>query len=212
MVFNSLSRLTAKQLILSNIYLGDNIKFFNVKIKPYLLGKRANSHIINIYYTKIQFKVIINLILNLVYRRQNILIVKELDFFNITTALNFKNLFYYDKKWIGGVLTNFSIINQSKKFLETNNKLNSLGVMGYLPALIFIFNLNISKNALFEAFNLEIPTSAIINTSSQNFELINYPVLGNNTTFESLYYYALILKNSFIQGKQKEKLKILRVL
>ena len=207
-----ISRLTGEQLILSNVYLGDNLAFVNVKLKPYLYGFKNGFHILNIVFTKIQFNILINNIINLVALRQKILIVKDLDYYNLTLSLNSKNVFYYNKKWIGGVLTNFRVVRKCEKFFDNNKYSNNLSLMRYMPSMVFLFNVNISKWALFEAYNLEIPLSAIINSNSQFFEFVNYPVIGNNQTFESIYLYVNVLKNAFLKGKKKERLRILHIL
>jgi ribosomal protein S2 len=81
-----------------------------------------------------------------------------------------------------------------------------------MPSLIFIFDTKISKWPLFEAYNLEIPTSSIINSSSLYIDFINYPVIGNNKSFEAIYLYVNFIRNAIMKGKQKERLKILRIL
>jgi ribosomal protein S2 len=59
---------------------------------------------------------------------------------------------------------------------------------------------------------LDIPVAAILNSDSEYFEFINYPIIGNNKSFESLYLYVTVIKNAFLKGQQKERLKILRIL
>lgn len=54
--------------------------------------------------------------------------------------------------------------------------------------------------------------AAILNSDSEYFEFINYPIIGNNKSFESLYLYVTVIKNAFLKGQQKERLKILRIL
>lgn len=209
---NKSLRLTINQLVLSNVYMGDNYQFINTKIKPFLLGYKNGYHIINLSFTCIQIKLLINILINLVSLRQKILIVKDLDFFNLTIFLNYNNVFFYNKKWIGGVLTNFRTVRKSSKFKEDNIYYNTLGVMRYLPAIVFLFNTNISKWALLEAHSLEIPVASIINSNSIGLDFINYPIVGNNQSFEAIYLYVNVLKNAIIKGKQKERLNIMRIL
>lgn len=205
-------KINLEQLLLSNAYLGDNSSFLNEKLKPYLLGYKNGFHILNISFTLWQLKLLVNFILNIVSLRQKILIVKELDFFQFNKLLSIPNVFYYDKKWIGGVLTNFRIVRKSEKFLGDNKYPNKLVSMRFLPSLVFLLDINLSRWALNEASNLEIPISAVINSNSVNFNIVNYPVIGNNMSFEALYLYLNIIKNAVLKGKQKERLNILRIL
>lgn len=89
--------LTIAQLISSNVYLGNNSAYISSAIKPFLLGRRNGFYIINLSFTYIQFKVLINLIIGIVAKRGKILIVNEKDLFNLNLVLNYKNIFYCDK-------------------------------------------------------------------------------------------------------------------
>ena len=206
-------RLTISQLMLSNIYLGDNFAFVNIKIKPFLLGYKNGYHLINLSFTQIQFKIVLKVIINLIINRQKILIVKNNDFYNLNYYFNNKNVFFYIKKWIGGLLTNFRLVRKNKIFASKELlAVNNINFLRYMPSLIFIFDTKISKWPLFEAYNLEIPTSSIINSSSLYIDFINYPVIGNNKSFEAIYLYVNFIRNAIMKGKQKERLKILRIL
>lgn len=207
-----LSRLTVKQLTLSNVYLGTGSLFLNTKIKPYILGTKGTSYVFNLSFTFFQLKQLMAVVLNIISYRQKILLVKDVSFYKFVDQLLVKNLFYYEKKWIGGVLTNYRMVRRSKKFLTENQASNSIVSLRYMPSLLFLFNVNQSKWALFEGYNLEIPISAVVSNDSCYFDQINYPIVGNNKSFESVYLYISLLKNAVLAGKRKEKLKILRIL
>jgi len=201
-------KLTLNQLLLSNVHVGNISKFLNVKIKPFLLGKKNNTYILNISSTSTQLKLFINILINLISFRQKLLIVKDRDYFNFSSLLKLKNIYYYDKKWIGGSLTNFRRVRRSRKFIKDNNTFNGLGSMRYIPSLVFFFNTNVAKWTLFESINLDIPIASIISTNSHNIEYVTYPIVGNNQTFESLYLYLYLIRNAILKGKQKELLNL----
>lgn len=198
-------------MLLSNVHLGHTSRFLNTKIKPFLLGYRNNIHILNISFTSFQFKLLLNLIINLTSLRQKILLVNDKSFFNFRSLLRLKNIFYVDKKWIGGSLTNFRRVRKSQKFKEFNNFYNGLGALRYMPSLVFFFDINMSKWPLIECSNLGIPVSAIVDSNTQFFNFINYPIVGNNQSFEAIYLYLNILRNAVIKGRQKELLRILKI-
>ena len=108
-------------------------------------------------------------------------------------------------------MTNFRRVRRSRKFIKDNNTFNGLGSMRYIPSLVFFFNTNVAKWTLFESINLDIPIASIISTNSHNIEYVTYPIVGNNQTFESLYLYLYLIRNAILKGKQKELLKILRI-
>ncbi len=204
-------KLTINQMLVSNIHVGHTRRFLNVKIKPYLLGHRNNIYILNISHTSAQFKILINILINLISTRQKLLIIKDRDVFNFRDSLNLKNVFFYDKKWIGGALTNFKKVRQSKIFKLNNNFYTGLGSMRYMPSLVFFFDSNLSKWALIESSNLEIPIGSIVDTNTNFLDYINYPIIGNNKSFEAMYLYLNLIKNAVLKGRQKELLKILRI-
>lgn len=205
-------RLNISQMLMSNIHLGHTCKFLNIKIKPYLLGYRNNVYILNLVHTTNQFKLFCNIIINIVSLRHKLLIVKDKDIFNLRKTSQVKNVFYYDKKWIGGVLTNYKKVRTSLRFKEENNSFNSLRAMRRMPSLVFFFDPDLSHWALKEASNLGIPVGGVIDTNINLLNFINYPIVGNNKSFESVCLYFDVIKNAAIKGRQKELLKILRII
>lgn len=76
---------------------------------------------------------------------------------------------------------------------------------------MFLVDVNLSMSALFEGHNLHIPISSIVNTDCLYFDSINYPIIGNNQSFECVYLYMNILKNAIRLGIQKEYRKVLQI-
>jgi hypothetical protein len=95
---NNYFKLTISQMMASNVYLASSNEYLNTAIKPFLLGKRNGFYIINLSFTFLQFRILINFILNIVSLRRKILIVKEHDVFNTNLLLNYGNIFYCDNK------------------------------------------------------------------------------------------------------------------
>lgn len=205
-------KLSVSQMLLSNIHVGNTTRFLNVKIKPYLFGRRGSVYLFNISTTYVQLKLFLTLLINLVSRRRKLLIVKDRDFYNFQSLLNIRHTYYYYKKWIGGSLTNFRKVRKSPKFKVDNNFYFGLGAMRYIPSLVFFFNPNLSHWALKESVNLDLPIASIINANSAYSSFITYPIGGNNQSFEAVYLYTFLIKNALVKGRQKEKLKILRLI
>ena len=205
-------KLTINQMIISNIHIGHSKKFLNVNIKPFLLGYRNNVSILNIFYSPIQMRIVINFFINIISLRQRILIVKDRDIFNFRNFFYLKNIYFFDSKWVGGTLTNFRKVRRSSKLKENNNILNSINSMRYLPSAVFFFDIDSSKWAAIEAFNLDIPVVSVVDSNTMLFSYINYPIIGNNKSFEALYLYTNIIRNAILKGYQKEMLNILQII
>jgi ribosomal protein S2 len=97
-MYKNLSRLGINQLVLSNVCLGGYISDVNIRLKPFILGSKSNYHILDISYTHIQLKLLINVLINIISLRQKVLIVKDLDFYNLLIDFNYKNIFFYNVK------------------------------------------------------------------------------------------------------------------
>jgi len=202
-------QLSIEQLLLVNAHLGHTRKFLNIKVKPYLMGQRVNIYLINVSYTTQQFKVFLNVLMNLFSLRKKLLIIKDYTFFNFKLIMSNSLIYYYDKKWIGGILTNFKKVRRNLKFL---NSKNSLQEMKSLPAMVFFLDINFSYWPILEAMNLDIPISAIIDTNSKWIDTINYPIAANNKSFEVNVLFLHMIKNALIRGEQKEISKVLRII
>jgi ribosomal protein S2 len=81
-----------------------------------------------------------------------------------------------------------------------------------MPSLVFFFDVDLSRWALIEAANLEILVVSIVDSNTSLINHINYPIIGNNKSFESLFLYLSIIVNSVLKGHQKELLKILNII
>lgn len=211
----NLTKLSAYQLTLSNIHVGHSLSFLRYEIKPYLQGKRGGVSIFNLTYTQLQIKMCINFVSKIIAKRQKILILKENDFFKTIRLFESKKfaryLIYYDQKWIGGVLTNFKVIRQCPKLLQQSPDYTHVRYMAYFPSFMFTPDTNVSKWFLYEAYNLQIPSSSIIDTNSEFFHMVNYPIMGNNKSYESIYFFLHIMRNTILRGMQRECLKLLRL-
>lgn len=91
-------KLSFKQLMLSNVFLGSRKASFNMIMKPFILGYRGSFCILNLSHTYIQFKLLVCVLFNIIFLRKNVLIVKENDLCDFKINLQAENLYFYDKK------------------------------------------------------------------------------------------------------------------
>jgi ribosomal protein S2 len=204
-------KISYKQLMLSNVFLGSRKESFRMIMNPFIFGYRGPFCILNLFYTYIQFKLLVYILINIVLLRKKILVIKEDDLYNFKLNFKSKSLYFYNKKWIGGCLTNFKVVSRHPKFLELSKSFLSLRNLKFLPSFLFLFDPNISEYALFEGYTLGILTSGIANSDCYFFESINYPIIGNTECYESMYLYMHIIKDSIKLGRVKEYRKIAHV-
>ena len=135
-------QLSIEQLLVVNAHLGHTRKFLSIKVKPYLIGQRANIYLINISNTAYQFKILLNVLVNLFSLRKKLLIIKDFAFFDFKLIMSNPLIYYYDKKWIGGLLTNFKKVRRNSKFIKGKNNLQN---MKTLPSIVFFLDINFGR-------------------------------------------------------------------
>lgn len=215
-------KLSLKQLIVSGIHIGNSKDSFNNQIKPYLFGYYYLFFIINLYYTNFQLKIILQLITKLTFLRQKLFFVKCSGFGSMVdqfSKLRVNNLFFYNFTWIGGFLTNFKEVRNhwlkkdlrlkiTDKLKLTLHQRTSLTELIFFPSLIIFFD-NYSLDAIQEVNRVDIPIVGIIDTNSSHLNLLNYLIVGNNSSYGSLFLYYNLFYNSIKIGLQKENFTVL---
>lgn len=219
-----LVKLTLKQLIHSGVHIG-YLKFsLNRKLKSYILGYYNHFYLINLYYTNLQLKLLVNIIVKLISSNQQIFFIQSNNFFLLKKTLKQKtrkSFFIYDANWIHGFLTNFKLLRQhyfekyvlnpkktSNLPVFTNSRYLSYYTIKFFPSLILFFD-DYTPEALKEASHLGIPTGGIIDTQFKYIKYLNYPILGNNKSYNSLLLYYTVFLNAVLKGLQHENFKIL---
>lgn len=198
------------QLLAVNAHVGNTARSLNTKLKSFLVGIRKKWYILDINISVIQYKLIMSLIIRLVIKRHKILAIRDFDSYNIRDHLTFRSMFIWDKKWIGGALTNLKEVRSGEKFLKNKSK-NGLHLLKRMPSLICFFDINKSHYALREASYLNIPIVSLIDTDSKAFELVNYVIPSNNKGLSSVLLYLNVIRNGVIRGRQQEIIKILNL-
>ena len=201
--------LNINQLLFANMHIGHTLKFFNDKLKGILIGLRKNLCILNINHSIWQFKLVGNLIINTISKRHKLLIVRDCTYLKLQSYFSLNNVIFYEKKWIGGSLTNFKSVRVSSRF--KNISLKELYQNRRIPSIIFFFDINKSKWALLEGYNLGIVTVSLIDTDSNFSEQVVYPIIGNNKNIDSILLYLFFLRNSVIRGYKTEIVRVLYI-
>ena len=142
---------------------------------------------------------------------------------------------YVDKRWLGGMLTNYKTIRQSIRRLRdletqstdgtfekltkkealsrqrTMEKLeDSLGGikdMGGLPDALFVVDVDHERIAITEAKKLQIPVIGIVDTHS-NPDGVDYVIPGNDDAIRSIRLFVEAIADSVIEGQSESNADI----
>jgi small subunit ribosomal protein S2 len=161
-------------------------------MSKYIIGTINDIHIINIEYTIITLRNIINFLENLIINKGKLMIfinnVNNIN--NILSTLSYKYI-QYNSKEKNGMFTN-------KKYVSCNeNK--------YIPDVLFIFNVNKYIYTIKEANKLKIPIIALVD-SNCNPSNITYPIPGNNDSIQSIQLIGNLINKVILHSLIKDKL------
>lgn len=187
--------LTLKQLLKAGLHLGHQKKRWNPKMSMYLIGIIKDIHIINLEYTIIILKKIIDVIHNTIINKGKILfLINNInDITNIINKISNKHIQVIDGKEIHGIFTNKDLYNYSK-----SSKL-------FIPDALFITNMNNYIYTINEANKLRIPIISFVD-SNCNPTLITYPIPGNNDSIQSIQFLYNLLNNIILNAIIKENI------
>ena len=206
--------ISKEYLIESGVHFGHPTQKWNPAFKKYIVGQKNGIHIINVQNTIDNLHIAVKELVKIASNGGNILFVgtkkqaKEI----IQEGADKCGMFYVNERWLGGTLTNFSTIKRSIKRLKIlekessdiyknltkkelnglnreHNKLSDLhrGIrdMRYLPAALFVVDVNNEKIAILEAKRLGIPIFALVDSNADPLQ-VDYAIPGNDDSIKSI--------------------------
>lgn len=144
--------------------------------------------------------------------------------------------FYINRRWPGGLFTNFNILKRSvfnlikmeeelamgsdhlvkKEVLIKEREVDRLNriyegikFMDKLPSLIIVIDSKVEEIAIKEARIAGIPTVALIDTNCDP-DLVDYPVPANDDSLKSISLYVELFGEAVLNGRKSEGLIALR--
>lgn len=213
-----------KQLQTYNISLGASRYAWNSHMSLFILGMRGDLFCLNLQYSAICIKKILNVMQRIAKKKKIILFVIPPFVYlksvlkqdlNYTKQLlwNLKNISLLSVvNWFFGLLTNFKVVNKNYKILPINR----------LPDILFVLVNKITEvtdfiNIAREGFAMNLLTFGLTD-SSQNPYTYHYTIPSNSKAFETItffyrffccYFFILNLRlySNFFSALIKFKLK-----
>jgi small subunit ribosomal protein S2 len=228
-----------QELLEAGMHFGHLTRRWNPKMKPYIYGVRNGIHIIDLSKTVRQFQGALDFLRESVGRGADILFVgtKRQAQDIIRDEAVRCNMFYINRRWLGGTLTNFRTIKASidrlkdlqkkkadgtfsvlsKKELlmvdrEIEKLLYSLGgiqEMKKLPGIMVMIDPNLEHIALHEANVLNIPIIALADTNCDP-DMIDHLVAGNDDALRSIRLFLNKIADEALEGLKIRELNVRR--
>jgi small subunit ribosomal protein S2 len=200
-------------------------------MREYIFGARNNIHIINLEQTVPALNEAMAYVRNTAAKKNKVLFVgtKRNAGKIVKEQAERCGMPYVDKRWLGGMLTNYKTIRQSirrlrdletqfgdgtftqltkKEALSRQRDLDKLEIslggikeMGGLPDIIFVVDVDHERIAITEANKLGIPVVGIVDTNS-NPDGVDYVIPGNDDAIRSVRLFVQAIADAAIAGTE----------
>jgi len=219
-----------KQLLEAGAHFGHHTSYWHPKAKKYIFTQRNSIHIIDLEQTVTMLEKACTFVQDLAARGQNILFVgtKKQAQQTIEEEATRCGMSYVNQRWLGGMLTNFAVIQAridhlvrlenkrdkgeldllpkkervkiEKEIFHLNTQMGGFKEMTTLPIALFIADPIKDKIALTEAKKLAIPVIAIVDTNC-NPDGIDHPIPANDDAVKSIKLICSKIADAIIGGK-----------
>jgi small subunit ribosomal protein S2 len=226
--------ISMKHLLEAGVHFGHQTRRWNPKMAPYIFTERNGIYIIDLQKTVRKIDEAYMFVRNLAMEGKSILFVgtKKQAQESIEQEATRCNMFYVNRRWLGGMLTNFSTIRmrvdrlneidkmeQNGRFdvlpkkevirlenerAKLNANLGGIREMKSLPGALFVVDPHKEAIAVAEARKLGIPIVAIVDTNCDPDE-IDYIIPGNDDAIRAVKLIAGKLADAVLEGRQGEQ-------
>jgi small subunit ribosomal protein S2 len=220
-------------LIKIRLHLGHKQNNLNSKLTSYIYGTRHNINIYNLDKLWKPYRYLYYSLVQNFARRNSFFIIgtnKNLPMSNILEKLlneypfksqedySFYISGYVDRKWIGGLFSNWKIFSEFIQYLDssTSNFSKRFRYLKYFPYLKGIRNLakmplpdfyvflDKDEDAFFELKKMHVPMIGLVDTDMDPDNFL-YKFLGNNDTIENIEFFFDFIKETVKEGRLKEQ-------
>jgi len=223
--------ISMKSLLEAGVHFGHQTRRWNPKMAPYIFTERNGIYIVDLQKTARKIEEAYVFVRNLSMEGKSILFVgtKKQAQESIEFEAKRCNMFYVNKRWLGGMLTNYRTIRSRVdrlneidkmeangqfdvlpkkeviKLLHERDKLNgNLGgirTMKGLPGAIFVVDPQKEAIAIAEARALKIPIVAIVDTNCDP-DLVDYIIPGNDDAIRAVKLISGKIADAVLEGRQ----------
>ena len=110
-----MANVSMRDMLKAGVHFGHQTRYWNPKMKPFIFGARNKVHIINLEKTVPLFNEAMNYLSGVASKKGKILFVgtKRAAGEAVKDAAGKCDQFYVNKRWLGGMLTNWKTVRQS---------------------------------------------------------------------------------------------------
>ena len=226
-----------RDMLEAGVHFGHQTRFWNPKMRPYIFGERNKIHIINLEKTLPLYHDALNFLGRMAANGGTILFVgtKRAAQECVASEGERCGMPYVNRRWLGGMLTNYRTVKQSikrLKDLETlieeggldrvskkeglslqrelaklERGLGGIKDMDGIPDVLFIVDVGYEKIAVAEAMTLGIPVVAVVDTNNPP-DGVDYIIPGNDDAIRSIELYVQGAATAILEGREAARLQV----
>ena len=219
------------ELLEAGVHFGHQTRHWNPKMRPYIYGPRNGIYVLDLRKTTDLLDKAYEVVRDYAAKNKNVLFVGTKKQAAEVVAEEAKRVgaYYINRRWLGGMLTNFDTIRarvnklrELEEFVESGHveklpkkeqaqlarqlaklskTLGGIKDMRGLPDLIFIVDQKKEDIAIKEANKLNIPVICLADTNADP-EGIDYIIPGNDDAIRSIKLITSKLADAILEGKQ----------
>ena len=221
---------SVKLLLESGAHFGHQVGRWNPKMKKYIFIERNGIHIINLELTMALLEQACKFVTDVVANEGDILFVGTKKQAQEAIDLEAKRcgMPYVNQRWIGGMLTNFNVIQSRVDYLvqledqkvrgffsrltkkealklgrtiqRLNQQMGSFKEMTKFPSALFIVDPSKERIAVTEARQLKVPIVALVDTNC-NPDEIDYPIPANDDAVRAVKLMCNRMADAVLEGR-----------
>jgi len=226
----NMAKTTMRQMLEAGVHFGHQTRYWNPKMGQFIFGKRNNIHIINLEQSLPLFNDALNFVSKLASQKGRILFVgtKRAAQDAIREDAERAGMPYVNRRWLGGMLTNYQTVRQSIKRLDAIQEMMESGKteglkkkeildltreqdkleksiggirkMGGLPDAMFVIDVEHESIAVKEARKLGIPVIAVVDSNSDP-DGVDYVIPGNDDSMRAIRLYTANFADAILEGR-----------
>lgn len=232
-----MASVTMREMLQAGVHFGHQTRFWNPKMQPYIFGERNKIHIINLERSLPLYQDALNFLGRMAGSRGNVLFVgtKRNAQEAVSEMAKSCGMPYVDRRWLGGMLTNFKTVKQSIKrlkdlelrledgSLERVSKKERLSLerelaklerglggikdMESLPDVMFVIDVGHEKIAVNEAVKLGIPVVGVVDSNNSPAG-VDYVIPGNDDAMRAIQLYLRGAADAVNEGRDSAQIRV----
>ena len=231
------TRVTMKALLEAGVHFGHQTKRWNPKMRPFIFGERNGIHIIDLHQTATLLNEAQDLLADMSARNAQVVFVgtKKQAQDVVESEATRCGMFYVNRRWLGGTLTNWVTIRSRLRYLRNledqardgqldllpkqeamskyaeleklERTLGGLKLLNQRPAAVIIVDPKREELAVKEASRLNIPIIAIADTNCDP-DPITHVIPGNDDAIRAIRLVLSRLADAVIEGRTRLEVSI----